>query len=76
MPERTTHRKARPVIGITMGDPGGIGAEVLIKALADHSLREQADFVIYGMLEHIDYAADLAELMPFWVRSPQQKERS
>jgi len=72
VPEHAIHRSVRPVIGITMGDPAGIGAEVLIKALADHSLRDQADFVIYGMLEHIAYAADLAELLPFWVRSPHE----
>lgn len=72
MSEHSIHRSERPVIGITMGDPAGIGAEVLIKALADHSLRDQADFVIYGMLEHIAYAADLAELLPFWVRSPHE----
>ncbi len=72
MPEHRIHGNSRPVIGITMGDPAGIGADVLIKALADHSLREQAEFVIYGMLEHIDYAADLAELVPFWVRAPHE----
>ena len=26
---------SRPTIGITMGDPGGVGAEVMVKALAD-----------------------------------------
>lgn len=72
MPENRIHPSERPLIGITMGDPAGIGAEVLIKALADHSLRDQADFIIYGMLEHIEYAADLAELVPFWVRSPHE----
>jgi len=25
----------QPVIGITMGDPAGIGAEVIVKALAE-----------------------------------------
>lgn len=58
----------RPRIGITMGDPGGIGAEVIVKALADHSLRESARFLVYGLHESIAYAADLAELNPYWSR--------
>lgn len=60
----------QPIIGITMGDPLGIGAEVIIKALADHSLRERARFVIYGLAEQLESAADFAELRPFWTVSP------
>ncbi len=51
----------RPVIGITMGDPAGIGAEVLVKALADPAVRGLARFVVYGMNELRSYAADRAE---------------
>lgn len=29
----TKHRDRRPVLGITLGDPGGIGPEILLKAL-------------------------------------------
>ncbi|MGB5985139.1 MAG: 4-hydroxythreonine-4-phosphate dehydrogenase PdxA [Desulfobacterales bacterium] len=29
------HNPARPLLGITMGDPGGIGPEICVKALAD-----------------------------------------
>ena len=53
-----------------MGDPGGIGAEVIVKALADESLRTRAMFTIYGIDELLSYAADLAELNPFWLRRP------
>ncbi len=59
-----------PTIGITMGDPYGIGAEVIVKALADHSLRERANFVVYGLAEQIEAAADLAELQTYWEVSP------
>lgn len=38
--------RARPRIGITLGDPGGIGAEVLLKALQGATGR----FVIFGSL--------------------------
>jgi 4-hydroxythreonine-4-phosphate dehydrogenase len=58
----------KPVIGITMGDPAGVGPEVVIKALADPAIRRQARFVVYGMNELIAYAADLAEVEPFWHR--------
>lgn len=63
-----------PTIGITMGDPLGIGAEVIMKALADHSLRERANFVIYGLAEQLESAADLAELQSFWKISPRGLE--
>jgi 4-hydroxythreonine-4-phosphate dehydrogenase len=59
-----------PTIGITMGDPAGIGAEVVVKALANHALRARANFIVYGMHEPIAYAADLAELSPYWIRMP------
>lgn len=35
-------------IGISMGDPLGIGPEIIIKALQNPQLIEAADFVVYG----------------------------
>jgi 4-hydroxythreonine-4-phosphate dehydrogenase len=58
----------RPTIAITMGDPAGIGAEVIVKALADPVLRHRARYIIYGMNELLAYAADLAEYDVFWWR--------
>jgi 4-hydroxythreonine-4-phosphate dehydrogenase len=58
----------RPTIGITMGDPAGIGPEVIVKALADPVLRRRARYIIYGMNELLHYAADLAEYDVFWWR--------
>src|SRR3954451_21112661 len=58
----------RPTIAITMGDPAGIGAEVIVKALAEPSLRRRARYIIYGMNEMLHYAADLAEFDVFWWR--------
>jgi len=57
-----------PTIGITMGDPCGIGPEGVVKALADASLRAQARFVVFGFSELISYAADMAELDFPWYR--------
>ena len=47
-----------PLIGITMGDPLGIGPEVIVKALADSELRQQARFVIFGFHDTLEIAAD------------------
>jgi len=76
--EDSTPREAarRPVIGVTMGEPAGIGPEIIVKALADPELRRRARFVIYGMNELIAYAADLAELDPFWWRVQHDAERT
>ncbi|MDB5294580.1 MAG: pdxA2 [Phycisphaerales bacterium] len=62
----------RPTIAITMGEPAGIGPEVVVKALADPVLRQRAKFVVYGMNELLAYAADLAEHDVFWWRDPYQ----
>lgn len=66
----------RPVIGITMGEPAGIGPEVIVKALADPAIRKLGRFVIYGMNELLSYAADLAEIEPFWWRLPHDSPRA
>lgn len=52
----------RPVIGVTMGDPAGIGAEIIVKALSDARLRRRADFVVFGFSEQLAYMADSLEL--------------
>ena len=38
-------------IGITIGDPAGIGPEIAVKALADADLRRGADFVLIGSID-------------------------
>ena len=45
-----------------MGDPLGIGAEVIVKALADRSLRGLASWRIYGVGERLEEAARSAGL--------------
>jgi 4-hydroxythreonine-4-phosphate dehydrogenase len=41
---------SRPKIAVTLGDPAGVGCEVTLKALADSSLRNSADWVLIGDL--------------------------
>jgi len=61
------------LIGITMGDAAGIGPEVIVKALSDPAIRKAAKFVIFGMNEQLCYAADAAEIEPFWGRHQHEK---
>jgi len=71
-PDNNGSQNERPLIAVTMGDPAGIGAEVIVKALADPEIRRQARFMIYGLNEVIEYAADRAEINPFWFRLPHE----
>ena len=75
MTEKTKDNKFESpvVIGITMGDPGGIGPEIIVKALADPKLRRQAKFIIFGTDEHLRYAADAFEIDPYWLRHQHEK---
>lgn len=41
----------RPVLGITMGDPAGIGPEIVIKSLADPEIKNLCTPVVLGDLE-------------------------
>lgn len=48
MPTSRSSRKKLKTIGITVGDPAGIGAEAAAKALAQPALRRLARFVLIG----------------------------
>ncbi|MBN2269146.1 MAG: 4-hydroxythreonine-4-phosphate dehydrogenase PdxA [Sedimentisphaerales bacterium] len=75
MTETTAHNSIaeQAVIGITMGDAAGIGPEVVVKALADPEIRKAAKFIVFGMNEQLCYAADAAEIEPFWGRHQHEK---
>src|SRR5204863_9774418 len=42
---------AKPVVAITMGDPAGVGPEVVLKALAHSSVARACRPVIFGDLD-------------------------
>ncbi len=44
------------IIGITMGDPAGVGPEISVKALADMSSEDRARTLIYGNLATLEAA--------------------
>jgi len=57
-----------PVIAITMGDPMGIGPEVVAKALCDPAILRLGKFVVYGQNQPLVDAAESAGMNPFWFR--------
>ncbi len=59
---------SRPTIAVTMGDPLGVGPEVVVKALADPAMRSLGRFHIYGIQDAMLAAADLLGIEPFWWR--------
>ncbi|MEZ6241497.1 MAG: 4-hydroxythreonine-4-phosphate dehydrogenase PdxA [Phycisphaerales bacterium] len=57
-----------PTIGLTMGDPGGIGPEVLVAALAARPRDEAPRYVIYASGGAMHEASDTLGVEPFWWR--------
>ena len=47
----------KPIIGITMGDPAGIGPEVVVKALSDKRVRQSCHPLVFGSYNVIFSAA-------------------
>jgi len=41
-----------------MGDPCGIGAEIVIKSLSDPDLHDRASYIVFGFSEQLSYTAD------------------
>ncbi len=65
----------RPVIGITMGDPCGIGPEIIVKALGDSDVRRRGRFVVFGFSEQISYVADSLEASLLFFRDHHEDVR-
>ena len=69
MPELAP-KPPKKTIAVSMGDPGGIGPEVLVKALADRSRRSAARYIIQGSTSALQDAATHAGVTPFWWQIP------
>ncbi|MCG8633784.1 MAG: 4-hydroxythreonine-4-phosphate dehydrogenase PdxA [Desulfobacterales bacterium] len=59
-----THISKRPVIGITMGDPAGIGPEILINALVDPEITSICRPVVIGDMAVLKQAARFPATSP------------
>ncbi|MGE5382011.1 MAG: 4-hydroxythreonine-4-phosphate dehydrogenase PdxA [Omnitrophica WOR_2 bacterium] len=55
----------KPVIGISTGDPNGIGYEIIIKALSDNRLFEMMTPVVYGLTKVASYHKKMINLSDF-----------
>lgn len=52
----------RPLIGVTLGDPAGIGPEIVARALATKSLHERARLLVIGSDPVVRKATELTEV--------------
>lgn len=52
----------RPKVAITIGDPFGIGPEIVLKALASQRLKGLADFLIAGDISALDAASKFLKI--------------
>ena len=68
--------RAKPTIGITMGDPAGIGPQIIAKALQNVELIKQARFVIYGANELLTIETDKCGLQIRWDRVDSTSKRA
>lgn len=65
-PMDEARKASRPTIGVTMGDPLGIGPEVIVKALSDPAVRRGARWMLYASASVMHEAAQEAGIDPFW----------
>lgn len=49
-------------IGISIGDPNGIGIEIILKALSESNFHEECNFIIYSSLDLIVKQKDLLKI--------------
>lgn len=64
----------KPLIAVPIGDPAGIGPEIVLKALASEEVRQAADVLVVGDVRVVETAAAITgvSLVITPVRSPEQ----
>ncbi len=69
-------QRERPVIAITMGDPCGIGPEVIVKALAEPDVHALCRPIVIGSLPALEDALALTglSLHPHPIETPEQAD--
>jgi len=66
----------KPTIGITMGDPAGIGPQIIAKAISDRKLLLHNRIVIYGANDVLTLEADKCGINPNWFRVDAKSNRA
>jgi 4-phospho-D-threonate 3-dehydrogenase / 4-phospho-D-erythronate 3-dehydrogenase len=61
-----TRGTEKPIVAVSMGDPLGIGPEIIVKALADRAVRSLARFHVFGIESVLSAAAQRAGIEPYW----------
>ena len=64
------NNETRPILAMSMGDPAGIGPEIIVKAISNPDIRRTARFVIHGANDVLTLAADRLGLPADWQRVP------
>jgi 4-hydroxythreonine-4-phosphate dehydrogenase len=65
--------RGKPIIAVTMGDPAGIGPEILVKALGDPAVKKAARVLVLGdlgVLQRTRVRGRRAELIPWQPDQP------
>lgn len=57
-------KSARPILGLTMGDPAGIGPEICLRALREPAVLERCVPVLFGDVTVLSRVAQMAEIAP------------
>ena len=72
---RTTQASVRPVLAITLGDPAGIGPEIVLKALAHADLFDRCQPLVIGDPRLLERAAPwIAQAAPAFERIESPRE--
>lgn len=74
-PTNRTEKESKPIIGITIGDPNGIGLEVILKALSHPKILQLCTPAIYGSSKMVSYHKNVAELDEVLFQGQRNAER-
>ena len=61
---RKIEMPSRPVIAVTIGDPAGIGPEIVVRAIAEEAVRTAASTVVIGDRVRLEEAARITGISP------------
>jgi 4-hydroxythreonine-4-phosphate dehydrogenase len=59
----------KPLIGLTMGDPAGVGPEIILRVLRSRALRSAARFVVFGNRPSFDHVSRAYKWNTDWRRT-------